>query len=105
MNSDVPEYNNTICIRVCDASTIMQSSDEIILGEVEILLKELDDPNKVKNKWWKLSPSREKSIGEVRLTLQFSVSTTKKPSHLTYDYIYVNISVFAVVMRITNDAR
>jgi hypothetical protein len=72
---DVPEYNNTICIRVCDASTIMQSSDEIILGEVEILLKELDDPNKVKNKWWKLSPSREKSIGEVRLTLQFSSST------------------------------
>ena len=77
MNSEVPEYNNTICIRICDASTIMQSSDEIVLGEVEILLKELgDDSNKTKNKWWKLSPSREKSIGEVRLTLQFSVSTT-----------------------------
>lgn len=83
MTSDVPEYNNTICIRVCDASTIMQSSDEIILGEVEILLKELDDASKIKNKWWKLSPSREKSIGEVRLTLQFGVRDKIDPKNYT----------------------
>ena len=78
MNSDVPEYNNTICVRICDASTNTHA-EEVVLGEVDILLKELDDPNKIKNKWWKLSPSREKSIGEVRLTLQFGVST----NHLT----------------------
>lgn len=88
------EFNTSVLLQVFHAEdpNNPQSSNEL-LGQVEIMLRELEDAQN-KSRWWKLGPPKDKYAGEIRLTLQYCVRCRNYLNpHAPY-YLFLQIHSF-----------